>query len=307
MIIYRNLISEKFKDWTASEKIVYSYLLNKAIMTEGGFQVTENGESHLLKDDICANSWLSIENISMAKVCSETGISRRNITYTYRNLESKNVLGEKGVFVIDSITDKGYIKILEGYKLRLEHLVFFSWYKNYVREKSGRDCTSLEKLASFYGTDFKGISHLMSALSAKKLLKRVREKNVYFTEIIEVKEKDINDIAKGDFQYVDTLNLREISRKQRKISVPKESKSKTYLMIDIANGFVKIGKSKNPKFRERTLQSEKPTIELYAVKDKDIEKQLHSLYADRNVRGEWYNLSQKEINSIIKDYGFAMI
>lgn len=43
-------------------------------------------------------------------------------------------------------------------------------------------------------------------------------------------------------------------------------------MKDCNTGFYKIGKSINPKLRERTLQSEKPTIKIIKVFDKNIEK-----------------------------------
>jgi hypothetical protein len=48
------------------------------------------------------------------------------------------------------------------------------------------------------------------------------------------------------------------------IAQPKKAPRKgyVYLMIDKNTGYHKIGFSKNPKHREKTLQSEKPTIEL---------------------------------------------
>lgn len=219
MIIYRKLISEKFKDWTASEKIVYSYLLNKAIMTGGYFYVSKNGTNRLVLGEVCSDTWLDIKNVSMAKISKDMGISRRNITYTYRNLERRNVLGEERVFVIDGVADKGYINLLEGYNLRLEHLVFFSWYKDYMKSKNNKDYTCLEKLASFYGTDFKGISHLMSALAEKKLLQRTREGNQYYTEITDSKEKDINDIVDA-FENIDKVTEKSVSYSMVKEKFP---------------------------------------------------------------------------------------
>ena len=43
--------------------------------------------------------------------------------------------------------------------------------------------------------------------------------------------------------------------------------SKVYVMIDKNTGYYKIGKSTNPNLRERTLQSEKPTIEMIFNKE----------------------------------------
>lgn len=79
-----------------------------------------------------------------------------------------------------------------------------------------------------------------------------------------------------------------------------------YLMIDLTNNFHKIGISNSPKYREFTLQSEKPTIELLASKKfinrkiaKSFENALHSAYMDKRLRGEWFKLDEAEINEIV--------
>ena len=73
---------------------------------------------------------------------------------------------------------------------------------------------------------------------------------------------------------------------------------KTYLMCDILRGFYKIGKSKSPLIRERTLQAEIPTIELVHVIENDMEKMLHEKFSKKRLRGEWFNLSKNDINYI---------
>lgn len=80
----------------------------------------------------------------------------------------------------------------------------------------------------------------------------------------------------------------------------------TYLMID-GNGYTKIGKSSNPEYRERTLQSEKPTVRLIAIAEKDIEQYLHDKYSDKRVRGEWFSLTDMDRKQIIKDYDFKKV
>jgi len=69
-------------------------------------------------------------------------------------------------------------------------------------------------------------------------------------------------------------------------------------MEDTANGRYKIGMSKKPEYRERTLQSEKPEITLicskmYSSRDeaRKIEKELHQRFKNNRIRGEWFNLS----------------
>ncbi len=71
-------------------------------------------------------------------------------------------------------------------------------------------------------------------------------------------------------------------------------------MRDKNTGLTKIGKSCNPVSRERTLQSEKPTISLLAISENDIENFLHEQYANKRVRGEWFALTDKDISNILK-------
>lgn len=79
---------------------------------------------------------------------------------------------------------------------------------------------------------------------------------------------------------------------------------KTYIMFDENIGYLKIGKSKNPKFRERTLQSQNPSIKIFKICDKNVEKEIHKKYADKRVRGEWFDLSEEDIENIVNEYGF---
>lgn len=81
-----------------------------------------------------------------------------------------------------------------------------------------------------------------------------------------------------------------------------KSKSKTYIMKDINTNLYKIGKSINPKHRERTLQCEKPTIKMIKIFQLDIEKQLHEIYSKHRVRGEWFQLNEIQLRYICTHY-----
>lgn len=78
-----------------------------------------------------------------------------------------------------------------------------------------------------------------------------------------------------------------------------------YLMVDITNGYYKIGMSKDPHYRESTLQSEKPSIELVCAKKfpnrqiaSSIEAALHKTYGNKNIRGEWFSLSEQDVTML---------
>jgi hypothetical protein len=77
-----------------------------------------------------------------------------------------------------------------------------------------------------------------------------------------------------------------------------------YLMKDLRSGFIKIGESVNPQYRERTLQAEQPLIELieaWAGTSSD-EKALHKIFAEKRIRGEWFNLSEEDLENIRFDF-----
>lgn len=80
-----------------------------------------------------------------------------------------------------------------------------------------------------------------------------------------------------------------------------------YLMKDTSNGYYKIGISNTPEYRERTLQSEKPTIEMLACKKfptrkiaEAIESALHTAYSQQRLRGEWFKLDDVDVAAIIE-------
>lgn len=73
-----------------------------------------------------------------------------------------------------------------------------------------------------------------------------------------------------------------------------------YLMLDRINGYIKIGYSKNPEYREKTLQSELPDIEMIfqSKGTMKIEKLLHKSFNHKRIRGEWFNLDSSDIDAI---------
>ncbi len=86
-----------------------------------------------------------------------------------------------------------------------------------------------------------------------------------------------------------------------KITPAKEvKKGYVYIMKDGRNGMHKIGFSKNPKAREKTLQSEVPEITLlHAWKGcMNDEESLHDHFHSKRVRGEWFNLTPQDIKDI---------
>ena len=84
------------------------------------------------------------------------------------------------------------------------------------------------------------------------------------------------------------------------------SGQKTYLMYDDITQKFKIGKSYDPYKREKTLCSDRCSIYLVAYCDYDIEYVLHSMYSEYRGRGEWFNLSTKQVRLIIEYFGMKI-
>ena len=121
-------------------------------------------------------------------------------------------------------------------------------------------------------------------------------------------EKSINDTLtrnklerkEKDRQRMES-DLDRIRSKESKENKPLK-KAVSYLMKDNRNGLYKIGRSRNPKFRESTLQSEKPDISMVKVFKKDHESELHQKYKDQRVRGEWFELNKVQVKFICTHY-----
>tara|TARA_B100000513_G_scaffold138416_1_gene62816 strand:+ start:357 stop:893 length:537 start_codon:yes stop_codon:yes gene_type:complete len=81
-----------------------------------------------------------------------------------------------------------------------------------------------------------------------------------------------------------------------------------YLMYDPSLELYKIGHSKDAEFRERTLQGQRPTIELvskrqYPSRDsaRKIESLLHKKFDSKRIRGEWFKLEKTDVD-YLKEY-----
>lgn len=110
--------------------------------------------------------------------------------------------------------------------------------------------------------------------------------------------------SKRGFKMIELIDkvelLRAFFNQQDVESENSEQSSFVYLMVNTQTSLIKIGTSKNPSFRERTLQSREPEVHLIAKWKcaKVVEKELHEKYKMKRVRGEWFRLKLKDINEI---------
>ena len=130
-------------------------------------------------------------------------------------------------------------------------------------------------------------------------IESIQKKNKIIKELyfkINKLEEKIEDLQEFITFQNDEINKILYYKKETYYKI--ETSRKTYLMKDEYNGLYKIGSSKNPEFRESTLQSEKPSIKIVKVWNKDIEKHLHQKYYKNRKRGEWFDLTKVQIKYI---------
>ena len=142
----------------------------------------------------------------------------------------------------------------------------------------------------------------------KDRIKSGKHWNNYLSEDIFYKRiiRDLRRIKNGNRPIkFDTLwTEEEVERDFKEIKKNRDIKKhkKTYIIKENNTGLYKIGKSVNPKYRERTLQSQTPNIEIVKIWDKDIESKLHNKYNENRIRGEWFNLTKSQLKYICTHY-----
>lgn len=130
-------------------------------------------------------------------------------------------------------------------------------------------------------------------------------------DLIEIVEFLNNTI--DNFEVVD-LTLDSLNKKlehdyfnptyEKKDVVKKIKSGFIYIAKCTTTNYFKIGiTSKSVQHRINQLKTANPSIELiksYIVKDVELEKKLHEMFADKNVNREWFSLSKLDLKIIEK-------
>lgn len=154
---------------------------------------------------------------------------------------------------------------------------------------------------------YKSVDALNAFNVFQKLLRGFMQKMGYFTvtdaELEPYKGKNIGMMAKSPIFRLRTINRTEFYQDLFNSNFcMSEDKGfdYVYLMLNEDTSLIKIGTSQTPKFREKTLQSEEPRINMIAKWrcDKNVEKQLHSKFIKKRERGEWFRLNILDLKEI---------
>ena len=121
----------------------------------------------------------------------------------------------------------------------------------------------------------------------------------YSKDFVKLQDKHHDDAENAVRISVNELKPGAVSRTGK----PSITPTNVYVMIDKNTGLYKIGRSVNPIKRERTLQSEKPTVELLFHHEgvHADETSLHITFGHKRVRGEWFKLDADDLQ-YVKEY-----
>lgn len=219
--------------------------------------------------------------------------------------EEKFGINIKMVVYTKNIFGKLYLRqslIING-----DQEIFFSINTSDI--KSISDLSAAFMCSSFYINNY---NHYGNELEVNELTSRVNsigkdilmKTKVYQESLGEsylvrslIKENEVLSTANRELYFNQKVEKKTKLKNNYETKVPV-----CYLMVDSHTNYVKIGFSISPDKRERTLQSEKPTIKLLHIFSENHERHLHNKYKQKRVRGEWFNLTEKEVNHIIKNY-----
>ena len=246
-------------------------------------------------------------------VTSISNDNKTTFTFTFNNLDdkdfiifqflSKEIMLSKGDVVSFLFTDNRIIDFpINGVSYKATHPHIEKLFENKVQ-------ITLDELLHFENAEF-----LKWKITLKKENREIiggengigkYQPHKSLRTVIRKLTKEYRDLVSSEITNYKPLLERETSTLSAEIPVAEECH--VYLMTDTINHYHKIGISNKPSWREKTLQSEKPTIELLASKRfinrkiaASFEKALHETYSQKRIRGEWFNLDSYEVNEIIK-------
>ncbi len=98
----------------------------------------------------------------------------------------------------------------------------------------------------------------------------------------------------------DAIKQKAIKQVQSKLELTNE---RGYLYVIKSSGLVKIGFSSNWSKREKSYKTHTPNFKLiYLVQSElsfQLETEIHEMYKDNHVKGEWFDLSDGQVVDVI--------
>jgi len=120
-------------------------------------------------------------------------------------------------------------------------------------------------------------------------------------ERFKISEDKIKRIQNKRNKKKNKKSLKPFKPKEKEFIEPVIKQKYLYLMKDEINGAYKIGVSNNPKYREATLASQKPSIKLVGMWAEmgDNERDWHEYFKNERMRGEWFDLTAAQVRFFV--------
>lgn len=161
----------------------------------------------------------------------------------------------------------------------------------YLGQKAKRVSTSREECEAF------------GERMAARINAIIEEANEQRDRIKEQKARELGQV-KAD-EYAKVLDLfREVKEEGLEAVQPALS-GYTYVLFDIASGLYKIGSAKD--LRRRLSHFTTPWFYYVLVAEGNKESEMHKIYRDLCIKGEWYALTDDELEEMEKKHGFKKI
>lgn len=280
--------------------------INRKFVNTPNINIDDFTGKKIIKWKQVGNNKGHTEGITSSSLDNKTSLtfSFNNIAekdYIVFNFYSKEVMLSKDDVVSFLFTDNKIIDYrIDSISYKASHPYIEKLFENKVQITD-------DELQTFEAKDF-----FKWKISLKKQNREIIGGNEGYDQYISAKililvikklAKEYRELVKSEIHNYKPLFKRESFDNPFNETMSEECY--VYLMIDINNHYHKIGISNKPEWREKTLQSEKPTIELIASKKfisrkiaSSIEKALHDSFSDKRIRGEWFKLEAKDIQEI---------
>jgi len=217
----------------------------------------------------------------------------------------------------------------ECYGLRLfendnEPIIIEIFYVNYNQKLQGNlvrieldnpnYSLILFRFCAILALKYNDINEIHAYNTFQQQLRTVLEKDGYFT-ITNIEIEELNKLGSNGTFYnvhykaikrIDLIPIVDFYRDffdDNYKKVHENLKEYVYLMVNIETSLIKIGYSKNPKYREKTLQSQEPQVHLIACWNtkRIVETELHRMFKNERKRGEYFKLDINKLREL-KNY-----
>lgn len=223
---------------------------------------------------------------------------------------SKKQITEKQLFTILNFINRNYSVVREGGE-GLEKIDIEELYKN-IWETLDNENDLLEYLLSKEGDmqveSFESAFELNdSMISNIDYQENYFDPENHFKSLNKYAQRRLLNEGKLDKALTNVLKAKKLSIIQiEKERLDKENKAKKgigYIYLIKSRYGYKIGKSKNIKQRNKLFSIKMPFEFDYVFKKKcsdyhNLEIRLHEMFKDKNINGEWFQLSEDDIKLI---------